>query len=396
MTPSPVPAAGVTFINARMNDTVGTLRVVGSKIAGVGQAPARDDHIVDLRGDRLLPGLINAHDHLQLNSLPALSFDKRYRNVKEWIGDINQRRQSDPEFEAQVAVAREARLWIGGIKNLLSGVTTVAHHDPLYPTLSEPQYPVAVVAKYGWSHSLYIDSPSQVNESYRATPGDWPWIIHAAEGIDEDAAAEFDCLDGLGCIGPNTVLVHGVALERAQHRRLHCAKAALIWCPASNIDLFGRTADIRNLLDCGRVALGTDSRLSGSRDLLEELWLAGRLGGLDEADLITLVSGASARILRLSDRGALRVGLRADLLILPAGARLSRVTRAEVGLVVLNGEARYGEAEHARAYSPTTSWISVQVDGKKKLLAPHIAARLSRLGVTEKGLVLADRIERAA
>ena len=344
----------------------------------------------------MLPGLINAHDHLQLNSLPALGFGTRYRNVKEWIGDINRRRQSDPEFEAQVAVAREARLWIGGIKNLLSGVTTVAHHDPLYPTLSEPHYPVAVVTRYGWSHSLYIDSPSRVSESYRATPGDWPWIVHAAEGIDEDAAAEFDSLEHLGCIGPNTVLVHGVALERAQQRRLHRAKAALIWCPASNIDLFGRTADIRNLLDCGRVALGTDSRLSGSRDLLEELRLAGRLGGLDEADLATLVSGGSARLLRLSDRGALRVGLRADLLILPAGARLSRVTRAEVGLVVLNGEALYGEAQYARAYSPTTSWISVEVDGKKKLLAPHIAARLARLDVTEKGLVLPDRIEQAA
>ena len=396
MTAQAVSSASVTFVNALMNDRVGRLRVADSKIASIGLAPLREDHIVDLRGDRLLPGLINAHDHLQLNALPALGFDKHYRNVKEWIGDINHRRQSDPEFEIQAAVAREARLWIGGIKNLLSGVTTVAHHDPLYSTLTEPDYPVAVVRKYGWSHSLYLDAPSKVKEAFRATPSDWPWIIHAAEGIDEEAAAEFDCLERLGCIRPNTVLVHGVALDRAQQRRLQRAKAALIWCPASNMDLFGRTADIQYLLDCGRVALGSDSRLSGSRDLLAELSLAGRLGGLDEPDLATLVTGASARILRLSDRGALRVGLRADLIVLPAAARLSRVARAEVGLVTVNGEARYGDADYARAYSPTVRWTPVEVDGKQKVLAPSVTAGLCRLGVTEQGLLLPDGIEQAA
>ena len=33
----------------------------------------------------------------------------------------------------------------------------------------------------------------------------------------------------------------------------------------------------------GRVALGSDSRLSGARDLLSELRVARELGGLDEA-----------------------------------------------------------------------------------------------------------------
>jgi cytosine/adenosine deaminase-related metal-dependent hydrolase len=384
------PSVGVTFINARMDGRIGSLRIAGSRIAALHQGPRPGDRIVDLQGDRLLPGLINAHDHLQLNNLPALGFMKRYRNVREWIVDINSRRRTDAGFESHVAVARDARLGVGGLKNLLSGVTTVAHHDPLYPYLRDLDYPVAVVADYGWSHSLYVDAASDVRASYQATPIDWPWIIHLGEGVDEEAREEFERLDALGCIGANTVLVHGVALDRAQRQRLHDAHGALIWCPSSNIGLFGKTVDVEHLAQCGRVALGTDSRLSGSVDLLEELRVAGDLGGFDEATLESLVTRESAQVLRLSDRGALRIGARADLVILPAGARLSRAERADVRLVVLNGDARYGDGDYARAVSPATSWTPIRVDGKSKMLARHVAMRLCGLNVTERGVELPD------
>ena len=68
------------------------------------------DRVLDLSGARLLPGLINAHDHLQLNSIPQLEPAKLYLNVQEWIADVNLRRRADPEFEAQIAVALERRL----------------------------------------------------------------------------------------------------------------------------------------------------------------------------------------------------------------------------------------------------------------------------------------------
>ena len=387
---------GVTFINALMDGRIGSLRVQGSVIASIDQNPQRGDRIVDLRGDRLLPGLINAHDHLQLNNLPALEASKRYRHVKQWIDDIILRRRTDPDFEARVTVARDARLFIGGIKNLLGGATTVAHHDPLYPSLCLPDFPVAVLANYGWSHSLYIESEFDVSRACRATPDEWPWIIHAAEGLDEDAAAEFERLDSLSCIQANTVLVHGVALDQAQRRRLRRAQGALVWCPSSNLRLFGKTADVEELAAYGRVALGTDSRLSGSNDLLEELNLAGQSGRFDDAALESLVTSSSARILKLKDRGVLQVGLRADLLILPAAALLSNSTRADVRLIIVNGEARYGDADYAGAHSPQKPWTPIRVDGRRKVLLQRIAAQLSRLSATEEGLVLPDRIEQAA
>jgi cytosine/adenosine deaminase-related metal-dependent hydrolase len=381
---------GVTFINAEINAGTGggpdSLRTVGSRIAALGCAADSADRIVDLDGDRLLPGLINAHDHLQLNTLPPIEGQGPWKNVREWISAINVRRQTDRAFESLVAVPRDERLFMGGVKNLLSGVTTVAHHDPLYAYLTGAQFPIRVVAEYGWSHSLLIDGDEAVRAAFRATPADWPWIIHAAEGVDEEAAGELSRLDALGCVGSNTVLVHGVALDEAQRARLESASAALVWCPSSNIRLLGRTAEVRELAGRGRVALGTDSRLSGSRDLLCELGVARAIYDLDEVTLESLVTRHAAAVLRLPGRGSLTPGAYADLLVLPAGMPLSRATRSDVRLVMLGGEALYADADYARVVAPATHWTQVRVDGKTKMLAKALATALSGMSVGEDGL----------
>ena len=388
---------GLTLINARMaTGEFSTLRIAGSRIAALGADPIDGDRVVDLQGDRVLPGLINAHDHLQLNSLQPLDSRKHYRHVQDWISDINVRRRSDPLFEASIAVSRDERLLIGGLKNLLSGVTTVAHHDPLYPFLSSAHYPIRVVQNYGWSHSLYIDGEEKVCDSYRHTPLAWPWIIHAAEGLNEDAAREFERLDALGCLGPNTLIVHGIALDHAQRMRLDCAASGLIWCPSSNLRLFGKTADATDLIGRGRVALGTDSRLSGARDLLDELHIAADVSRLDEAILESLVTRHSARLLRLPDRGVLRVGALADILILPAGTLVTTARRAQVRLVLIDGVVRYGDKDCAQRVAPDGEFTDIRVDGRSKILDSHVAKLLSRARTGEIGLELSHLTGRAA
>jgi cytosine/adenosine deaminase-related metal-dependent hydrolase len=346
--------------------------------------------VVDLRGDRLLPGLINAHDHLHLNSLPPLESTGPWRHAREWVSQVNLRRRTDPAFESRVAVALDERLLIGGIKNLLSGVTTVAHHDPLYPFLVRERFPTCVLSNYGWSHSLYIDGDEQVRNAYLRTPSDWPWIIHAAEGVDEEAAGEFDRLEALGCLGSNTLIVHGIALGPAQRMRLGDAAAGLIWCPSSNLRLFGRTAEVSELVRRGRVALGTDSRFSGSRDLLCELRAARETGALEADTLESLVTRDAAALLRLADRGALRIGARADLLVLPAGTALSNASRADIRLVVLGGRGLYADPDYACLVAPATHWAAVRVDGKPKMLESGLVAALCAATLSEPGLETSD------
>jgi cytosine/adenosine deaminase-related metal-dependent hydrolase len=253
-----------------------------------------------------------------------------------------------------------------------------------------------VLTRYGWSHSLYIDGEEQVRNAYLRTPPDWPWIIHVAEGVDEESAAEFDRLDGLGCLGANTLIVHGIAMGPAQRRRLVDAAAGLIWCPSSNSRLFGRTAEAKELVRRGRVALGTDSRFSGSRDLLCELSTAREITALGADVLESLVTRDAAALLRLPDRGVLKIGSGADLLILPAGMELSRASRADVRLVMLAGRALYADLDYARLVAPASHWTAVRVDGRPKMLQSGLVAALRATSVSEPGLEISDLTFRAA
>jgi cytosine/adenosine deaminase-related metal-dependent hydrolase len=383
----------VTLLNCRRaSGEISSVRVAGSRIAAADGVRQRGDVRIDLGGDRVLPGLINAHDHLQLNALPRLKYRDRYENVSQWIADIDPRLEAEPMFVANRAIPKDDRLLIGGVKNLLSGVTTVAHHDPLSPSLVLDSFPVRVVANYGWSHSLHLDGAADVRAAHRATPRGAPWIIHAAEGVDAAAAAELDQLEALGCVTASTVIVHGVALDREQRRRLAGAGAHLVWCPSSNLHLFGRTADVGDLLDLGRVALGTDSRLSGERDLLAELRVARRvLPHLDGRMLESLVTDRAARLLRLPDRGALAPDALADLVVLPADLALADADRSDLKLVVIGGVPRYGDADYIEAWGGPSSYMRVEVDGRPKLLLESLALRLCDSRASEPGLIVPKR-----
>jgi cytosine/adenosine deaminase-related metal-dependent hydrolase len=168
--------------------------------------------------------------------------------------------------------------------------------------------------------------------------------------------------------------------------RLVEAEAGLVWCPSSNKRLFGQTADVGELIRHGRVALGTDSRFSGSRDLLAEIAVAHENGTLAPRTLESLVTRDAAALLRVPDRGVLKVGARADLLVLPAGMALCEATRADIRLVVLGGKALYADADYARLFAPPTHWAVVRVDGKSKMLESRLVAALCAATVGEAGL----------
>ena len=110
-------AQGLTFVNADMRGGADTLRIVANRIVSVGAAAESRDLIIDLHGDRLLPGLINAHDHLQLNNLGPLKYRTQYTNVRDWISDVSTRARTDPEVKACSEAPRDQRLLLGGLKN---------------------------------------------------------------------------------------------------------------------------------------------------------------------------------------------------------------------------------------------------------------------------------------
>jgi cytosine/adenosine deaminase-related metal-dependent hydrolase len=394
-------ARPLAFINARVVGPDGarkqSLRVAAGRVDAVGGGPEAGDQVVDLEGAYIYPGLINAHDHLELNNFPRLKWRERHANAREWVADFQPRFNTDPALASAMAPPLEDRLLIGGLKNLLAGVTTVAHHNPLYPPLRRAGFPVRVVRRYGWSHSLHIDGEAAVASAYRRTPRDWPWIIHAAEGTDAEAAEELDQLDRLGCLGPNTVLVHGVGLTSAGRARLLETGGGLVWCPASNEFTLGATAVVGDFARAGRAALGSDSRLSGSPDLLHELKCAADTGQVSPLALFRMVTTDAASLLRLPQAGRLAPGLPADLMVVrPLSAdpfeTLILAGRRDVRLVMVDGRPAVAEA----ALRPVFEAAGVDarpahVDGRDSLLAARLASRLRCSACSEPGLELLSR-----
>jgi cytosine/adenosine deaminase-related metal-dependent hydrolase len=204
-------------------------------------------------------------------------------------------------------------------------------------------------------------------------------MIHLAEGTDAVAAGELDELDRMGCLAANTVLVHGVGMGTRDSERVIAAGAGVVWCPGSNRRLLGRTLDPRSLQAAGRLALGSDSRVSGERDLLEELREEALRGELSSEDLLGLATADAARLLRLPARGHLDAGCVADLVIVEdrgaAGAdNLVGRTRAELRAVVRDGLPCLADPDFADWFvAANVDTIAVTLDGKPKLLARAFA-----------------------
>ncbi|GLQ86439.1 amidohydrolase [Dyella flagellata] len=355
--------------------------------------PAPRAYGVDLRDHLVFPGLINAHDHLHVNAIPALGGHAPFPNSYAWIRAFQEHFQA-PEVMAALRLPKALRMRHGALKNLLAGTTCVAHHDPWHPVLDEEDFPVALLRDYGWSYALgWPEYGPPVRESFAATPAEHPWLIHLAEGTDAVARAELAQLDQIGCLAGNSVLIHGVGLSSEDIERAIAQAAAVVWCPSSNLRLLGHTLDPRRLCAAGRLALGSDSRLSGARDLLDELAGAVDRYGLDPAQLLALVTTQAAHILRMPSRGHLQPGAVADLVVVedlggdPVRS-LAGIARSQIRAVLRDGMPRIADPDFAEWFAVAgVDAVPVTLDGRPKLLASALAD--PALLALEPGLELA-------
>lgn len=410
-------ANAVSFVNARVatpgvDAPIAPSIRFSSRVLSIGERPKPHDTVVDLDGAIVLPGLINAHDHLELNHYGRIKVRERYENAAGWIADIRPRLTADPAIRDGRAHPLVERLFIGGLKNLLAGVTTVAHHNPFYPEMRRTMA-VRVVRRYGWAHSFLLERQpagargepgGDVARRWQATPADAPFVLHLAEGVDEEARAELSRLESLGCLKPNTVIVHGVAIDGDGWRRVASAGAGLVWCPASNDFLFGRSAPVRVLLDDAdrqringdrrlmHIALGTDSRITGSRDLLDELRAAREAAPVTPAELLRMVTTSAAALLRQSRVGRLTVGGPADLVVIPPfadepAAALLNTTRRDVRLVLVGGRPLVADPDLAAVFRARRVRVRpMRVDAAPKLADSGLVRRIAGCPIVEPGV----------
>ena len=309
------------LINARNR----RVAVEGDRIVAEG---GKFDVVIDSPDADVRSGLINAHDHLHRNHYGRLGAGP-YPNAYRWAEDIQVR------FRRRIAqrrrIPRRAALLAGAWKNLFAGVTTVIHHDA-WEADFEKGFPIRVAR---------IDSADSLGHanSIRAR-ADAPLCLHVAEGVDRVAAAEVHELDRRGLLNENLIAVHGVGVDPDGSRGFGESGAALVWCPTSNAFLFNRTAS-RDLLESGcDVLLGSDSRLTGEGDLLDEMRAAREHRILDDRQIEDAVGPVAARRLGLEEP-SLEPDAKADLILVRGP--LANAWSDDIAMVVVDGVPRVAD-----------------------------------------------------
>jgi len=194
---------------------------------------ADDDIVVDLSGLLLLPGLINAHDHLHAG----------------WAKRVL------PEVAPR----------LGALRNLYCGVTTVLNDDVIDPT-GATQFPLRLVRNYARSAKR---TPQELVADFHDTPQATLLVIDVAWcGVN---TGEFiHALDERGLLTNRTVLVGVAQVEAESEKLLQEKKTAIVWTPVGGP--VSREFAINNNL----IALGTSG--SGKSTIAEEIRTAVKMG----------------------------------------------------------------------------------------------------------------------
>jgi cytosine/adenosine deaminase-related metal-dependent hydrolase/ubiquinone/menaquinone biosynthesis C-methylase UbiE len=346
-----------------------------------GRLPRRGDSIsssaaiIDLPGYLLLPGLINAHDHLDFGLFPNLGSGP-YQNSVEWAKEIHHSHAS--LIARHRKVPKAVRLCWGAIRNLICGVTTVCHHNPLSREMLSADFPIRVLSRFGWAHSLEMD-PNLIH-NFDHTPANLPFVLHAAEGVDAKSAQEIFDLDRMQVLGDRTVLVHGLALNPKAVALLNRRRSALVICPTSNQFLFHCAPSSALIKSLNTVVLGSDSPLTSAGDLLDEINFARNEIGLSPNSLYEMVTARSANVLRLRNgEGRLRTGSVADLIAvqdkaLTPAETIAQLTFDQVELVILSGRIQLASSAlyDRLPDSPKAGLQLISIDGHQRWLRAPI------------------------
>jgi hypothetical protein len=381
----------------------GAVRMSGQKIewAGPWEAQPQGTRVVETQGT-IYPGLIDLHNHLTWNVFPRWSAGRLFPNRYEW--------QQFPPYLKALADPHEALIRKGlgprmaryaEVKALAGGVTSLAglyagdlppgtassYHQMLRMIdLHSGFYPTGVPEKVSYHvFPLLMIEPVAAKMRADLASGDVNCLlVHVGEGSPVDASSimEFKLLKARGLLLPGVNIIHGVALHAPEFAEMQGLGIGLVWSPRSNIELYGSTADVGGALAAKvTVALAPDWSPTGSDGMIDELryaavWNAGQPHPpVDDRMLFRMATVNAAKMARLDDRiGSIRAGLYADLLVLnhrapDAYAALDHATAADVGMVVVSGEAVYGDDALVRNARPAAAWTPVTVGSSTKSVA---------------------------
>lgn len=348
---------------------------------------------LDLNGLIVLPGLINAHDHLLGSYLPKVGDRRPYLNWLAWDNDL----KSSSVYTERQAIESADLYLLGGYRHIVSGVTSVQDHMPHFvQDMFKKNSPVKIIDEYSVYHSVTsfaLKWGGSIQEEHNlAVENDIPFITHCSEGFDQETLDSVKTLHAQGALSKNTVLVHGIAFSDDDIKLLKKNNCNVVWCPYSNLYMFGQTAPIKKLLDAGiNVCLGTDSPMSGSTNVFEEIQTAkvyyqetfGQ--SLDDKTIVQMLTENPAKALSLHDRGHLKEKFTADLLVIDGDnaqpyTAVTSMSFENIMLVIIDGKPIYGDESFARLFEALEmDYQTIRMGNSTKILHGEALQLLQRV-----------------
>lgn len=358
----------------------GIVTIAGGKITSVGRS-SEQSGLVDLGDAVILPGLVNAHTHLELSWLrgrvpPAARFTDWVKLLLAIRGRPDRGMAAEQIAPIRDAV-REAKasgtVAVGDISNSLAAVEPmlearldgVVFHELLgfkerdgalitgSATLRQQaaakgvRVSLAPHAPYSTSLELFRairtavnDNPSPIMsvhlgesaeevEFLEKGSGPWRAMLEMIDLWRDDwvvpACDPVAYLDRHHLIDANTLVVHGVQFSDTALVRLATIGATLVTCPRSNLWVGAGSPPIERFYQSGvKVAVGTDSLASvADLNVFSELETMRRLApGVPAGSLLESATLIGARALGFGkELGSLTPGKRAEMIAvqLPGG-----------------------------------------------------------------------------
>jgi 5-methylthioadenosine/S-adenosylhomocysteine deaminase len=370
------------------------IEVKGKRIGRLG-FKCRDDLCLD-SNLIVFPALINVHDHLRGTYLPRVGppSGEFYLKCSNWEKDLRR----SMVLKERSKLSQEDCYYLGGYKNVLSGVVTVNDHypheenEPIIPLL-----PLRVIRNYTLAHeasSYSLDWGEGIEiEHRRARKYDYPFIIHMEEGFDEEYQRGIELLEGYKCLDEHSVLIHCLGFSEKDIRKVKRQGCTVVWCPSSNFFMFNVTCKIKKILKAGiNCALGTDSTHTGSINLLEEIRFAREMYKkmygevLDSKIIFDMVTINAARAFRMEkDIGSIEESKFADFIVLrprhddPYEA-LVQTQIEDIELLTWEGEPVYGARRYRDFFKlDDRKYTDIRIRGQDKFVSGDPAGLLRRV-----------------
>ena len=343
----------------------GMVEVVDGQITAVGKGRL-GAHIIDHGPGVIMPAMINAHTHLSLSALQGRLETRK--GFIEWVKDLISARSSlsaEEVSQAAGTAAQEIRKSGTGFVaevgpaepgaasmriNELEGIVFTEVLGNSRETLALPNDDHGLCFSFA-GHGLHTTAPNVlVSLKTIALREDRIFSIHLAEsaaeteflGSGKSLWAELLKSRGidfahwgiggerpvqralhLGLLGPRTLAVHLLQVNKAEMSVLARTGTSVCVCPRSNFLLHGQMPDIEGFLAAGLApAIGTDSLASTrSLSLFDEMaFVSEKYPHLSPESLLAFATVNAAKALGRPDLGTVEPGQRARLIYVDTAA----------------------------------------------------------------------------